>query len=332
VIARLAAEPWRFQFMQALRLLLAWLRRSGIPPERALRDILRFENSLSLAFPASEIASLRVEEAGTVTKVHLTPAFMGLLGANGTLPLYCTEQIAAHEHANQDASARAFMDLFSDRAVSLFFQAWSIYRHEHAIDLHSEDRFRPMLLALGARQPGAARTESDSPLIHADVMAFYVGLLRQRPISAATLRCILPDYFGVPIAIEQFTGGWDDIADGLQSRMGSANVTLGHGGALGVRAWRHDLRITLHIGPLGKADYERFLPGGAGARALEAVLSTVGIAGLQYLAHVMLRPEDVAPLDLVGGAKPGKRIGWDTRLGVAGKSRPADVRYLLRPS
>jgi type VI secretion system protein ImpH len=332
VIASLAAEPWRFQFMQALRLLLVWLRRAGIPPERALRDILRFENTLSFSFPASEIASLRVEEAGAVTKVHLTPAFMGLLGANGTLPLHYTEQLAAYEHANQDASARAFMDLFSDRAVNLFFQAWSTYRHEHAIDLHGEDRFRPMLLALGACQPGSARMESDSALLHADVMAFYVGLLRQRPISAAALRCILPDYFGVPIAIEQFTGGWDNIADGLQSRMGGANVTLGHSSALGVRAWRHDLRITLHIGPLGKADYERFLPGGTGTRALEAMLGTVGIAGLQYLAHVMLRMEDVASLDLVGGAKPGKRIGWDARLGAAGKSRPADVRYLLRPS
>jgi hypothetical protein len=44
----------------------------------------------------------------------------------------------------------------------------------------------------------------------------------------------------------------------------------------------------------------------------------------------MLRPEDVASLDLVGGSRPGKRIGFDARLGVSGKA--ADVRYLLRPS
>jgi len=332
VIARLATEPWRFEFMQALRLLLVWLRRSGIRPERALRDILRFENSLSLGFPASEIASLHIEGDAGVTKIRLTPAFIGLLGANGTLPLHYTERIAAHEHAQQDASARAFVDLLSDRVVSLFFRAWGTYRHELTIDLHGEDRFRPMLLALGARQSGAARAESDQSVLQADVLAFYAGLLRQRPISAAALRCILADYFGVPIAIEQFTGGWDEIADRHQCRMGAANAMLGHGGTLGVRTWRHDLRITLHLGPLGKADYERFLPGGASARALEAMLGTVGIAGLQYLAHVMLRPEDVAPLELVGGAKPGKRTGWDTRLGLGGEPRPVDVRYLLRPS
>jgi type VI secretion system protein ImpH len=334
VIARLEAAPWRFQFMQAVRLLLIWLRQSGMPPERALRDLLRFENSLSLGFPASEIRSLSIEAAsdGAVTQIRLTPAFMGLLGASGTLPLHYTERIAAYAHTEQDDAARAWVDLFSDRAVSLFFQAWGKHRHEHAIDVDGEDRFRPMLLALGARPVPPSRPDANRPALHADLMAFYVGLLRQRPISATALACILPDYFGVPIAVEQFTGGWNEIADSRQCRMGGANATLGHSGALGVRTWRHDLRVTLRIGPLGKADFERFLPDAPGAGALEAMLTMVGIAGLQYVAHVMLRPEDVAPLDLAGGTKPGKRVGWDTRLGIAGKPVPADVRYLLRPS
>lgn len=336
VIARLEAAPYRFQFMQALRLLLIWLRRDGVPPERALRHVLRFRNSLSLTFPASEIESLSIDPAadtlkpGTVTGIQLTPAFIGLLGANGTLPLHYTEWIAAHEYAERDESIRACLDLFSDRAVGLFFKAWTKYRPEHAIDVDGEDAYRPLLLSLGARHAAPPRAQTDDLDPRADVMVFYIGLLRQRPMSSAALTCILPDYFGVPIAIEQFVGGWDDIADNRQCRMGGDNATLGHSGALGVRAWRHDLGVTLHIGPLDKTDFERFLPGTAGARALELLLALVGIPGLRHMAHVMLRQEDVAPLDLVGGAKPGKRIGFDARLGMSGKT--ADVRYLLRPS
>ena len=337
VIGRLEAAPYRFQFVQAVRLLLVWLRRAGIPPEQALRDMLRFRNDLSLAFPPSEIASLSIEPAdgvslspGNVTKIRMTPAFMGLLGAQGTLPLHYTEDIAAHEHARQDGSVRAFLDLLSDRSVGLFVEAWSLYRPEHAFDVHGEDRFRPMLLALGTRPVVASRPEAEHPVPYPDVMAFYAGLLRQRPMSAAALRCVLADYFDIPLAIEQFTGGWDAIADDRQMRMGGPNATLGRSGVLGVRAWRHDLRITLHIGPLGKVDFERFLPGSDGARALEAMLALVGIAGLQALVHLMLRAEDVVPLDLAGGSKPGKRIGWDARLGMA-SGTPADVRYLLRP-
>ena len=337
VIARLEAVPYRFQFMQAVRLLLIWLRREGIPPERALRHIVRFRNSLSLAFPASEIESFSIDRADgasptacAVTTIQVTPAFMGLLGANGTLPPHYTEWVAAHEHAEQDESVRACFDLFSDRTVGLFFKAWTKYRPEHAIDIHGEDPFRPLVLSLGARHATAPSPEINKDSLHANVMAFYVGLLRQRPVSAAALGCILPDYFGVPIAIEQFVGGWDGIDDIRQCRMGGTNAMLGHSGALGVRAWRHDLGVTLHIGPLGKADFERFLPGTAGARALEAMLALVGIPGLRYVAHVTLRADDVEPLDLAGGAKPGKRIGWDARLGVANKA--ADVRYLLQPS
>ena len=337
VIARLEAAPYRFQFMQAVRLLLIWLRREGVRPEQALRHILRFRNSLSLSFPPSEIESLSLKltddaspKPGTVTTIQMTPAFMGLLGANGTLPLHYTEWIAACEHTERDESIRACLDLFSDRSIGLFFRAWIKYRPEHAIDVYGEDPYRPLVLSLGARHAKAPNPENGKDRPHADVMAFYVGLLRQRPMSAAALGCILPDYFGVPIAIEQLVGGWDDIAGSRQCRMGGENATLGRSGALGVRAWRHDLGVTLHIGPLGKADFERFLPGAAGTHALEAMLALVGIPGLRYVAHVTLRPEDVAPLDLVGGAKPGKRIGWDARLGVSSKT--ADVRYLLRPS
>ena len=236
VIARLEAAPYRFQFMQAVRLVLIWLRREGVPPERALRHILRFRNSLSLAFPASEIESLSIDLAatpkpGTVTGVQLTPAFMGLLGANGTLPLHYMEWIAAHEYAERDESIRACLDLFSDRTIGLFFRAWTKYRPEHAIDVDGEDPYRPLLLSLGAC-PAKPRAQTDDVDPDADAMLFYIGLLRQRPMSAAALGCILPDYFGVPIAIEQFVGGWDDIADNRQCRMGGDNATLGHSGAL----------------------------------------------------------------------------------------------------
>lgn len=339
VIGRLDAAPYHFQFMHAVRLLLVWLRRAGIPRDQAMHHVLRFGNTLSLGFPPSEITSLSIEQAedlqplpGHALKIRVTPAFMGLLGAHGALPQRYTEQVASYEHARHDESLRAFFDLLSDRTIGLFFEAWSKYRPEHALDVQGEDWFRPMLLSIGAQPVGPSHPAADHPAVHDDVMAFYGGLLRQRPLSAAALRCVLADYFNIPLAIEQFTGGWDTIADTLQTRMGGANATLGRGGALGVRMWRHDLRITLRIGPLGKADFERFLPGTVGARALEAMMALVGIAGLQYLVHLMLRPSDVFPIDLAGGGRPGKRLGWDARLGIARDARPLDVRYLLRPS
>ena len=303
--------------------------------------MLRFRNSLSFGFPPSEIASLSIDLAveaaneappspSTVTKIRITQAFMGVLGVHGTLPHHYTEDVAAYEHARQDGSVRAFFDLLSDRPVSLFFEAWSKYRPEHALDVHGEDRFRPMLLSLGARPVIAAHLENDRSSLPSDVMAFYVGLLRQRPMSAATLRCIL-----VTTSISHSPSS-NSLAAGTRSpTTGNAKWAAQCDARLqrGDRRAHVAARPARHAAhrPLGKADFQRFLPGTDGARALEAMLALVGIAGLQYLVHVMLKAEDVTPLDLVGGVKPGKRIGWDARLGVASNPQPADVRYLLLP-
>ena len=61
VIERLFAQPYRFQYFQAVRLIELWLRRRGMPEEGLLTNFLRFSNSTSLAFPASEIESLLPE-------------------------------------------------------------------------------------------------------------------------------------------------------------------------------------------------------------------------------------------------------------------------------
>jgi type VI secretion system protein ImpH len=344
VIARLQQAPHRFEFAQAVRLLLIWLRHHGIPHDRAIRELLRFQNSLSLGFPASEIQSLTLQSATALPQdralhpkdlewIHLTPAFIGLLGANGTLPLHYTEHIAAYEHEAQDQAARAYFDIFSHRIVAQFAQAWGKYRIEHSLDVHGNDKFRPMLLSLGGGHAGVCRGKHESGTgLSEDIAAFYIGLLRQRPVSVAALRCILPDYFGVPIVIEQFIGRWNDIADNRQCKMGGPNAALGYSGALGVRVWRRDLHVRLRIGPLSREDFERFLPGAPGTLALERLLAMLGVASLQYLAHVVLKSEEIGPLVLTGGAAKGIRLGWDACLGAERGRGPADVSYLLCPS
>lgn len=344
VIGRLNDAPYRFQFVQAVRLVLVWLRQNGVPPERALRDLLRFQNGLSLGFPASEIAALAFEaRAGLevaapmapqdIARICITPAVIGLLGASGTLPLHYTEQIAAYEHQAQDKSARGWFDMLGQRFVALFAQAWGKYRMEHSLDVFGRDQFRPLVVALGGRA-GAWRASRQSPEGRGDdVAAFYLGLLRQHPVSVTALRQVLTGFFGVPIAIEQFVGGWDEIADNRQCKMGGENATLGHSGALGVRNWRHDLRVTLRIGPLDKPEFDDFLPGAPGSVAMAKLLAMVGVAGLQYAVQVVLKPELVGPLVLAGGTAIGRQLGWDTRMGEAmTQDERAGVRYLLRPT
>jgi type VI secretion system protein ImpH len=150
--------------VQAVRLLVQWLRRNGVPQEHALLHVLRFQNSLSLSFPASQIEALWIEadvalhsagaldaalRDGRLAHIHITPAFMGFLGSTGVLPNHYTERIAAEQQTLRSDSGRAFFDTFSHRVLTLYFQTWQKYRLEQGLDTEGEDGLLPLVLAFG---------------------------------------------------------------------------------------------------------------------------------------------------------------------------------------
>lgn len=331
MIARLLADPQRFEFFQAVRLLQLWLGEHGIAPRQALDSHLRFPNSLSLAFPASEIERLAVERMhGGLPRFLLTPGFMGLLGAHGALPRDVTERILAWQGGEADAvladAPRAFLDMFSTRMLALFYGAWK----KHRVELMAggpDDGFLPLLLAV-AGLPEAALAGIDGK-----ALAPYAGLLGRRPVSAAVLGRILSGHFALPVRIVEGIGHWDRLVPAERSALGAGAggtpAALGRAALLGERCWRPDLRVRVRIGPLDRQDYSLFLPHGARARRLRTLLGLFAAPALAYEVELVLRRTDVRPARL---ARDGQRLGVDGWLlgGPAPEDR-ADLRYELRP-
>lgn len=322
VIAHLLAEPHRYQFMQAVGLLLRWLRQQGVPPDQALNQVLRFRSSLSLAFPASDIERLALDDDG---RLALTPAFIGFLGNSGALPLHYTQRIAGSQFAGKDDGVSAFLDIFSHRMVALFYQACGKYRLEHRLDVQATDAQLPILLALAGVRPSGG---VEAPANH--TAAWYAGLLRSRPASAHAMEKVLADHCQVQVSLEQLAGAWDYLPPERRSRLGNANFVLGRGATAGLRLWRHDRRVRLHVGPLDEAGLQRFLPHGAGARALAVMLALFGVPGLQYEVRLILSAPCVTGLVLSNAPARQRRLGWTTFLPTQqGQVRGAEVRYLL---
>ncbi|GGX92702.1 type VI secretion system baseplate subunit TssG [Massilia dura] len=325
VISRLLAEPWRFGLLPAVTLLLRWCARRGVPGDEALTKALRFENSMSMAFPASEIEALRTddhsEETVAIPRIVMTPTCFGLLGAAGTLPLHDTDR-CAHAAAAGEPGARAFLDFLSTRMVALFWKAWALNRPEVSLDIQGRDGWRGRLQAIGGRD------ESDD-----DTDAWYAGLLRTRPASAATLECILAGELGLPVQVESMVGCWQTLHPSRRSTLGTENPKLGTGATLGRRQWRIDQRVRIVIGPLGRAQYNWLLPRREGSRVLSRLLALAMPEILvEYEICLLPGPDCIRPLVLT--AKPGEgcRLGWDTFIADApGKSRQREIRYLLQP-
>lgn len=312
LIGELLAEPHRFEFFQAVRLLeLAQQEEGGAGG-------VRFRNRLSLGFPPSQIDNVSSDDKG----IRVTPAFMGLLGGQGSLPLHYSERINRHEKRNSDGGPRAFLDVFSHRALSMFYEAWARHRPECMIAPDGGDAFMRMLTALSGAQPLA------DDLIDGETLAFYAMQLRGRAVSAPLLAGMYAEYFDVPFAVEQLVGQWQDLPPGDQARLGMANVDLGGGVLLGERIYRCDARVRLRIGPLDREGYDRFLPGHGGALRLAALLALQCGVDMCYEVRLIQRAQDVRgfSLDEVNGA----RLGVDTCLysQPPGQDRE-DLMYLL---
>ncbi|HET8695383.1 MAG TPA: type VI secretion system baseplate subunit TssG [Aquabacterium sp.] len=356
VIERLLDTPQQFQFFQAVRLLDRWLDE-GSEARSGLQRI-QFRNSISLSFPASEVESLVVQwrdattcsDAASVSmpvaqidRVTLTPAFMGLLGVSGTLPVFYTEAIAQRELYQKDMGARAFMDLFSDRAVRLFYEAWKKYQLGFQFESKRSNGFLPLTLALagasdlvGSRP--ARRTRSHAEAIPPEALAYYAGALQHRTWSVSQVRAILRDYFRVPVEIEQFVGRWYDLPEAGRSYLGVQHPLhkglglLGATAMLGERVWQRDLCMRVVLGPIPEERVRQFLPGSRGARALQQWLTLFFGAAQTLEVNLKLLGDHVKGLELNSGRDPlSHRLGWDTfLLTQATQVDRVDVRYDLQ--
>lgn len=327
VIQELLEAPERFQFVQAMRILLRWVGQNGMPPERVMAEVLRFENSLSLSFPPSEVSALR----GDGARITLTPSFFGLLGVSGTLPMHMTERIAAARHRNSDEAPHAFFNLFSQRMVTLYFNAWAKHRLEQSLNLQGRDEQLPFLTALAGIPPEAF---GGLPGVAPHFLGYYAAILGTRPVAPTSVSRVLTKYFDVPIQLESFVAAWDVIPDSKRSKLGGSVARLGYGAALGRRIRRRDTAIRLNIGPLEPKDVERFLPREPAALALADVLALFGLDKVEVAVRLLLRPSCIQRVVLRSMPGAARRLAWDAFLvGRSGKVSRASIDYLLpKPS
>lgn len=340
IIQQLLDEPYRFEFFQAVTLIEKLLVEKGIPPAQVLTDYLRFRNSTKQGFPASQIEALDIEttannslsddeaslisaiDRGELNRICITPAFFGLLGNHGALPSHYSDRIAAHLHTHKNSGAQAYFDLFSNRLVALFYQAWRKHRLELTSEKTGTAALMPILLSIAGSKIHAVPDE---------VAAYYASAFAQRPVSAVMIGRVLSDYLNVPIQVRSNVGHWEQLDACHETRLGVVNTTLSAGAMLGARMWRRDLLVGIRIGPLDKARYEDFLREGKGAGALRDILAMFDTPTLRYEVQLVLRASEVEGITLggVAGAEPA-RLGVDAFL-VTGdaESDRDDIRYTL---
>lgn len=318
----LSENPTSIEFFQAVRLLERML------PERdpvggfgdPAREVARFVVPPSISFPASEIQSLELDDGGAA---RIGINFIGLTGPLGVLPYSYT--LAVAERVRQrDTAARDFLDLFHHRIASLFYRAWERYRFTVA---HERDQRDPLAMhvadLIGMGTAGLQRRlgVDDASLL------FYGGLLAAHRRSATGLEQILSDYFSVTASVEQFVGDWYPlrISDqcALDHESTAPSARLGLGAVVGDEVWDPQARVRVRLGPLTRAQYDDFLPGGTALSRLRELVRLYTDDQLDVELQLVLARDDVPACvlgtydDAAGGTGAGGGflpLGWATWL------------------
>jgi len=305
--AGLDAEPYRYGFFQAVRLLE---RQSPgrepvgrfVPPAS---EVVQFAVEQSLAFPASEVQALeRHVSRPPLMRVN----FMGLTGPQGVLPLAYTALIRARLR-ERDSSMRDFFDIFNHRIISLFYRGWQKYRFAIAYERDGYGPLTGYLLGLiGLGTPGLENRQA----VPDQALVFYAGLLAQRPRSAESLKLLLQDYFDVPVEVRQFAGCWHALAKSDLCRVGETSLStqLGWGAVVGDEVWYLQSLVRIVIGPLPLKRYQEFLPGGAAHEPLRSITKLLAEQELDFEVQLVLKREEAPPCVLGEETEGAARLGW----------------------
>lgn len=261
---------------------------------------------------------------------------------------------------------RDWLDLFNHRLVSLFYRAWEKYRFHVAFERGEATRPDPDTFTLAVRSVmglgtagSAGRLEVRARLADAaaDVLdwdqsgsgrgahlaggrrfatlakiddlalLYYAGIFAQRPRNAANLRLLLADYFRVPVAVEQFRGGWLAVPADRQSKLGELG-TLGVDAVAGERVWDVTARFRVRFGPLDYPTFVDLLPDPTPVPErktffLAAQLTRLFVGPeLEFDVQLVLDRKAVPEAHLTEGAGP--RLGWNVWLVSATPAADAD--------
>ena len=347
VLSWLFAEPWQFDFFQALRL-LEFANPEAAPPGESADpsvELVQLSVNSGLATPASEIRSLEASpEAGRPPLLRVN--FSSLGGPAGPLPYPDTEQMVERSY-RKDHAMRDFLDIFHNRILSLIVKVKRAHLPAFTARDPSEGNVASYLFALLGlavypdrtrypREPIPARLR---PLrnrlgVPDRALLYYSGILTSHPRSASGLERFFSDYFGTPCQVIQMKGIWRFLDASQWTRIGVSgqNAILGQTAMAGTRIWDQQGAIELYLGPMTLAQFIDFLPSGKGYASVCRLTAFYAGPDLLFRIRLCLNAGEVPPSRI--SAQPlanPTRLGWSSWL----RTRPFtdnDSQVVLSPA
>lgn len=296
-----AAEPWRFDFFAAMRLLeRSYSQQPRIGDSASLReDYVTLGQDPYLEFPASNLTAVERLPQG---RLRVLVRFLGLLGPQGALPLATTEE-ALHWSLMRDDAFPRFLDIFNNRFLQLFFRVWADARPIAQHDRPREDRFVTYIGSTIGLGSGIFHNLDSIP---DSAKLAFAGLIGAQARGASRLRGLISGMFNVAVEIEEFVGSYLEFEASQRTRLGQRNSRLGADMLMGSSVFSIEDKFRVRIYVEDMEHYIAFLPSGDLSEPLADLIYFYIGDQLSWEVELAIPAGKVQPLRL---SKFGQ-LGW----------------------
>lgn len=293
-IKKLESSPGAWNFFQGVRRIECADRKkprigTSVNPSR---DPVRFGQKATLAFTPNDIHSYSKNNGEKEALMDLN--CFGLLGSNGSIPLFFTEYIYQRIKHHGDRSLINFIDMFHHRMASFLYRSWAIYQPSVSCDRKDDDYILRILKSFTGCD---YKLKSDENGLDDHTQAYYSGYLAKFAQGRGSLVSILFDYFNVPVKLEELFGKWKNIDKNYLCQMGRDPETssLGEGMVMGEKYWDCKKKFRIKLGPMPYDKYVQFLPGRDGFRHLVEWVKKFNRSNFEWDLQLVLSKEEVRP-------------------------------------
>lgn len=255
-------HPARFEMIQATRLLR---HVPYVQQHQYWADDFRFQSSLSLRFPETEIEALTLQDQ----RVHFTNLIVGLTGIQGALP-YSYSHKVKHAPRKQRQQIEQFLALFNHKLIAQYIDASISYHLPLRYEVEQDNHYLNILHALNGY---ISHQHQQLPLD--DYFAEFSGLMQGQNNSRYAIKTILSCVFKQPVQVNEYIFEQFELSQQQKTILGAQGQTrLGVNSFCGGRIRQADSKIEIEIGPLTLAEYQAFLPNRPQSQKLKRILST----------------------------------------------------------
>ncbi|MDM8555562.1 type VI secretion system baseplate subunit TssG [Desulfococcaceae bacterium HSG7] len=353
----LLSRSGRFSFFQAGRLLRFFLEREYADAERGNKEdtltgerparlpqsvrnrAIRIRPQLSLAFPPTDIVSIKAEKAddGFVnTRYLVTAAILGLYGESSPLPTFYTEELF-QEARDGRTITRDFFDIINTPLYQMFFQAQSKYRLGIKVVEEEDSSILERLFCLTGfgghafrnnenknektssfsekkrkRQFASGATQAESsahPNMDFHKLIRYSGLFNLMPRSALGLETLLADALKEPgLQIISCVARLAKIPEDQRFSLGVSGTSAGKNCFLGHAIPDRMGKFRVRLGPMDWDSFQAWLPHTDKYRQLKSFIEIYVDQLLEWDLEVILGVGEARSACLQ--ADGDSRLGW----------------------